>query len=623
MAEEDRVFKLVDFPAHTQAITCLALGHKSSVLVTGGEDRKVNLWTLNASMDGCQSIMNLTSHVSPISAVQFDHSEEKVASGTRSGTFKLWDLETAKVQKTLTGHREGITSLAFLPAGDFIASASKDSNIKLWDIRRKGCIYTYKGHKAAVNHLQSSPDGGWIASAGEDGTVKLWDLKAGKLLRDLNGHKYGVKMIDFHPGELLLASGSSDRTVKFWDLETFQLVSSTPEISHEIDNILFHPSGSCLFAASANMLRVYGWEPTHCFDEIRTNWGNIASMCFTNTQLLAASHMETFVFPYLVVLQKVKPIKAGSHREQTKNNSRVTDHFIARPPTKSTRQISSPYREHKRPGASPPSIVPSSPPLPSNMNPPPIESLSNDPDPAPHHVMSKPVEHNRRTENHQMLDAQNDHSDLSKHNNISPNNREPLRPPGSPSCHPKLVPGVKTQKLLTDELEHEIFNQIEKGHRAILDELLQRNENLLKIEDKWKYDNVRSAIKCCMDLGDLSLVVDMLSVLNVKKDLWNLDLCLLICPKLLDLITSLHKRYLETGCCTLKLILKTFGHLLKSSISPLREIGVDISAEERMSKCKAINEHFGQIKSTIENLQKESGKIDDGLKEVYILMETL
>lgn len=52
-------------------------------------------------------------------------------------------------------------------------------------------------------------------------------------------------------------------------------------------NILFHPSGSCLFAASANMLRVYGWEPTHCYDEIRTNWGNIASMCFTSTQLVS------------------------------------------------------------------------------------------------------------------------------------------------------------------------------------------------------------------------------------------------------------------------------------------------------------------------------------------------
>ena len=33
--------------AHTSAVNCLALGHKSGrVLVTGGEDKKVNLWAV-------------------------------------------------------------------------------------------------------------------------------------------------------------------------------------------------------------------------------------------------------------------------------------------------------------------------------------------------------------------------------------------------------------------------------------------------------------------------------------------------------------------------------------------------------------------------------------------------
>lgn len=44
-----------EFAAHAQTINCLALGHKSSVLVTGGEDRKINLWTL--CKDGYTAIM--------------------------------------------------------------------------------------------------------------------------------------------------------------------------------------------------------------------------------------------------------------------------------------------------------------------------------------------------------------------------------------------------------------------------------------------------------------------------------------------------------------------------------------------------------------------------------------
>lgn len=40
-------FLAEEFVAHTPNVNCLALGHKSGrVLVTGGEDKKVNLWAV-------------------------------------------------------------------------------------------------------------------------------------------------------------------------------------------------------------------------------------------------------------------------------------------------------------------------------------------------------------------------------------------------------------------------------------------------------------------------------------------------------------------------------------------------------------------------------------------------
>ena len=36
-----------EFVAHGSNVNCLALGHKSGhVMVTGGEDKKVNMWTV-------------------------------------------------------------------------------------------------------------------------------------------------------------------------------------------------------------------------------------------------------------------------------------------------------------------------------------------------------------------------------------------------------------------------------------------------------------------------------------------------------------------------------------------------------------------------------------------------
>lgn len=42
-----RACKLQEFTAHGSVVTCLQLGRKTSgVLVTGGEDKKVNVWAL-------------------------------------------------------------------------------------------------------------------------------------------------------------------------------------------------------------------------------------------------------------------------------------------------------------------------------------------------------------------------------------------------------------------------------------------------------------------------------------------------------------------------------------------------------------------------------------------------
>jgi katanin p80 WD40 repeat-containing subunit B1 len=106
--------------------------------------------------------------------VRFGQTEELVVAGSASGALKIWDLEAARLIRTLTGHKAGLTCADFHPYGDFLASGSADKNLKLWDIRRKGCIFTYKGHANRVNSLKFSPDGQWIASAGEDAAVKVY-----------------------------------------------------------------------------------------------------------------------------------------------------------------------------------------------------------------------------------------------------------------------------------------------------------------------------------------------------------------------------------------------------------------------------------------------------------------
>ncbi|XP_076671456.1 katanin p80 isoform X4 [Andrena cerasifolii] len=301
-----RSWKLQDFVAHSSNVNCLALGHKSGrVLVTGGDDKKVNLWAVGKQ----NCIMSLSGHTTPIECVRFGQTEDLVCAGSQTGALKIWDLEHAKLARTLTGHKAGIRCMDFHPYGELLASGSLDTAIKLWDIRRKGCIFTYKGHNRMVNSLKFSPDGQWIASAGEEGMVKLWDLRAGRQLREFSEHRGPATTVEFHPHEFLLASGSADRTVHFWDLESFQLVSST-EQSHSsaIRCLYFSQGGECLFAGCHDVLKVYGWEPGRTLDSVPTGWGKVQDIAVAQNQLIGASFHTANVVLYVCDLKKIAPL---------------------------------------------------------------------------------------------------------------------------------------------------------------------------------------------------------------------------------------------------------------------------------------------------------------------------
>ena len=54
---------------------------------------------------------SLAGHTSSVECVSFDSNEQTVIAGSAGGTLKLWDLEHAKVARTLTGHRSNCISV--------------------------------------------------------------------------------------------------------------------------------------------------------------------------------------------------------------------------------------------------------------------------------------------------------------------------------------------------------------------------------------------------------------------------------------------------------------------------------------------------------------------------------
>ncbi|XP_013387061.1 katanin p80 WD40 repeat-containing subunit B1 isoform X1 [Lingula anatina] len=694
-----RCSHLEEFVAHGSNVNCLALGHKSGrVMVTGGEDKKVNMWAVGKP----NCIMSLSGHTSAIEAVRFGNSEEMVAAGSMSGALKIWDLEAAKIVRTLTGHKANLRSLDFHPYGDFVASGSLDTNIKLWDIKRKGCIFTYKGHTNCVNCLRFSPDGRWIASAGEDGSVKLWDLTAGKLLTELNDHTGPVNSLEFHPNEFLLASGSSDRTAKYWDLETFQCVSTTDGECGGIRSISFHPDGLCLYAATQDVLKVYGWEPARCYDTVATGWGKVVDIATAQSQLIGALYSQTNVSTYVVDLQKVQPM-GGVPAEPSPEPPTVQAAPAAppaqrlsasgrksfqtdRPQTQSTKQ-QNPYKEepqepagqgddpeddaqsvadikdpndyreifqprhglsHSPTTTAQPFPAPPDDGIPEKDIPPPPVIVKHNTRQQPVHVppqraaQSSPSQQTQSRQQQQPAQpaqfapppvSQQPHSQPpAPHSATSvpastviPSQREQPVGLAVEDFLPKRgVPVVNEgQSYPSNMSEAEAISTIMKGHDAMVAVMSSRTKNLSIVRALWTGGNMKTALDSAVNMNDQAVIVDLLNVLIFKPALWNLDVCLGMLPHLKDLINSKYESYVHCGCSALKLVLKNFGPVIKETVNAPPSIGVDITREERIRKCKSCFNNLMDIRSTLDSKSHVQGKMGSTFREVQLLMSLL
>ncbi|NXO01924.1 KTNB1 protein, partial [Rhinopomastus cyanomelas] len=658
-----------EITAHSSNVSSLVLGKSSGrLLVTGGDDCRVNIWSV--SKPNC--IMSLTGHTTPVESLQINTNEELIVAGSQSGSIRVWDLGAAKILRTLLGHKANICSLDFHPFGSFVASGSLDTNIKLWDVRRKGCVFRYKGHTEAVRCLRFSPDGKWLASAADDHTVKLWDLAAGKIMFEFTGHTGPVTVVEFHPNEYLLASGSSDRTVRFWDLEKFQVVSCIEEEATPVRCVLFNPDGCCLYSGFQDSLRVYGWEPERCFDVVLVNWGKVADLSICNSQLIGVSFAQNTVSSFVVDLNRVTKSDSIPHRLVRDNEPLVpptpTGSSIRRIYDRPSTSCSKPQRvkhnsesERRSPSSEDDRDEKES--KAEIQNPEDYKEIfqpknaicrtpprNNEPFPAP--PEDEPVTAKEATKPIQAVEVQ---TPLPKQELVQllslflPQSDPVQRPPiasSTPLTRTELsvipaarnepiglnasdfLPAVKNQSQ-TELVDEEAMSQIRKGHETMCVVLTSRHKNLDTVRAVWSTGDIKARMRRCnsvdsaVAINDLSVVVDLLNIVNQKASLWKLDLCTIILPQIEKLLQSKYESYVQTGCTSLKLILQRFLPLITDILAAPPSVGVDISREERLHKCKLCYKQLKNISNIVKNKSGLSGRHGSAFRELHLLMAVL
>ncbi|MGW0884577.1 WD40 repeat domain-containing protein [Streptomyces sp. NPDC002671] len=159
---------------------------------------------------------------------------------------------------SLVGHADRVDSVAFAPGSRILASGSRDGTVRLWDVGTRCHIATLTGHSgvcAALSSLAFSPDGKTLVCGCDHGSVLIWDVEDRELIADwASSPALTPCSVAFSPIAPVLACNLTDRAVELFDATARRRLGA-------IDLALHHPYISCLaFAADGRMLAVGGFN---------------------------------------------------------------------------------------------------------------------------------------------------------------------------------------------------------------------------------------------------------------------------------------------------------------------------------------------------------------------------
>jgi RNA polymerase sigma factor (sigma-70 family) len=245
----------------------------------------------------------------------------------RDGTVRLWDVASAKEQRSFRAVRDaerrrgyfaGLSALS--PDGrtlvvgyqrtDLSTAFFGDVVVRLWDVATGKERHELTGHVNDVLGLAFSPDSRLVATCGEHtgsglgggqspiNRVFLWDVATGQRLAQLpGGLPIGAGSVAFSPDGRTLATASADDVIRLWEVATWKVRAEFKGHRDRVSALAFLPDGRLLsgsldttvLAWDTRPPKVTGGSLAAAWDELR---GTEAGPAFRAQGRLRAASAE-------------------------------------------------------------------------------------------------------------------------------------------------------------------------------------------------------------------------------------------------------------------------------------------------------------------------------------------
>ncbi|KAF8753734.1 ribosomal large subunit assembly [Rhizoctonia solani] len=248
---------------HTQAVFSVAFSHDGSAVASRPMIIRYEFGTHTMALlslahfkdtqTRCARERPIEGHTEPVCCVRFSPNGSLIASCSRDGTVRLWNVhDGTATTPPLVGHAdwrwpgryirvwqipdgshtgtsfeavpEFVYSVATSPDGTQIAAASSDGTVRVWNINDGNLIAgPFRGHTDWVRSVAYSPDGTRLVSTSHDNTVRVWNVRNGLLAPASSvppDALTDIKSLSFSLDNSHLISIYADKSIRIWDLET-------------------------------------------------------------------------------------------------------------------------------------------------------------------------------------------------------------------------------------------------------------------------------------------------------------------------------------------------------------------------------------------------------------------
>ena len=214
----------------------------------------------------------LQGHNVDIEALVVSRDGQRLVTGGRDGTARIWDLSEAGAPKPslVVKAHDSVAAVAIEASGQWLATAGSDGTARLWELKQDdptASPFVLAGQPDDVfSHVAISSSGRWVASSINDEVdqlvngraIQLWDLNTDdtiRFTRVLKGASSRVRSVDISKNEKWLAAGTREGNAILWDL-TAADVARSRKVLPGADRIDAFGDGAAAFHPNSKRLAI-------------------------------------------------------------------------------------------------------------------------------------------------------------------------------------------------------------------------------------------------------------------------------------------------------------------------------------------------------------------------------